>query len=104
MVYLCAYSFIVCVIIGMIRIDVFNIRPKQDKIAYNDGVACIMLSVVVLANFALFCLSMEISPFWLFVSGAIALVITFKRGNLFAEILSGLITLLSLLFAIIPIK
>jgi uncharacterized ion transporter superfamily protein YfcC len=84
------------------RNDTYNHNKETDVIAYNDAKACFIIAIVVLANWGIVYFFKEKTQYRLFVSGVIALIITFKQKNICAEFLSGFLAIMALLYTFFP--
>jgi branched-subunit amino acid transport protein AzlD len=84
------------------RVDSWNRNTETQKIANKDALACFILAIVVLLNLGIVHIFNENTPFPLFISGMAALFLTFWRKDIWAEFVSGLLALASLLYNFIP--
>ena len=102
MVYLYGFCFLFCLGMAAHRVDTYNHNKETDIIAYNDAIACFIIALVVLANWGFVYFFKEKTPYTLFVSGVIALIITFKQKHICAEILGGFLSIIALLYIVFP--
>lgn len=102
MVFLYGFCFLFCLGMASHRIDTYNHNKETDVIAYKDAKACFIIAFVVLANWGFVYFFKEKTHYSLFVSGLIALFITLKRKNICAEILSGFLSIMALLYTFFP--
>ena len=102
MVELYGFSFLFCLGMAAHRVDTYNHNKETDMIAYKDAKACFIIAIVVLVNWGIVYFFKEKTHYSLFVSGLIALFITLKRNNICAEILSGFLSIMALLYTFFP--
>ena len=89
MVNLYGFAFLFCLGVAVLRLEKWNPKTETDIIAFEDAKACLILAILVLVNWGIFYFFKEKTPYTFFVSGVIVLIITFKRKNICAELLSG---------------
>ena len=94
--------FMFCLGAAAHRVDIWNHNTETQKIANTDALACFILAIGVLLNWGIVYFFNEKTPFLLFIFGMAALIVTFWRNDIWAEGVSGLLSIAALLYKIIP--
>lgn len=94
--------FMFCLGAAAHRVDIWNHNTETQKIANTDALACFILAIGVLLNWGIVYFFNEKTPFLLFIFGMAALIVTFWRNDIWAEFVSGLLAVASLLYKFIP--